>query len=98
MHQVQNADRRLDDHVLRALNQIRKPSRAEEIAELLNRDLSPGDRPFQAREVATWPGNAMRQGAETVLAGDSSPQIDPSIPTGESCRRIPADATSCFFR
>ncbi|HXL25735.1 MAG TPA: hypothetical protein VN952_03600 [Chthoniobacterales bacterium] len=54
MRQVPNANRRLDDHVLRALNKIRKPSTAEEITELLNRDLDPGDRPFRTREIATW--------------------------------------------
>ncbi len=58
MRQVPNANRRLDDHVLRALNKIRKPSTAEEITELLNRDLGPGDRPFQEREIATWLRNA----------------------------------------
>ena len=54
MRQLPNVNRRLDDHVLRALNKIRKPSTAEEITELLNRDLGPGDRPFQTREIATW--------------------------------------------
>ena len=54
MRQVPNANRRLDDHVLRALNKIRRPSTAEEITELLNRDLDPGDRPFRTREIATW--------------------------------------------
>ena len=37
MRQVPNANRRLDEHLLRALNRIRKPSTAEEITELLNR-------------------------------------------------------------
>jgi hypothetical protein len=37
LRQVPNANRRLDDHLLRALNRIRKPSTAEEITELLNR-------------------------------------------------------------
>jgi len=53
MRQVPNANRRLDDYILRALNKIRKPSTAEEITEVLNRDLGPGDRPFQTREIAT---------------------------------------------
>jgi hypothetical protein len=48
----------LDEHVLRALNKIKKPSTAEEITELLNRDLGPGDRPFQTKEVASWLRNA----------------------------------------
>jgi hypothetical protein len=58
MRQVPNASSRLEDHVLRALNKIRKPSTAEEITELLNRELGPGDRPFQTREIATWLRNA----------------------------------------
>jgi hypothetical protein len=58
MGQFPNADRRLDEHVLRALNKIRKPSTAEEITDLLNRDLGPGDRPFQTEEIAIWVRNA----------------------------------------
>ena len=54
----QASNRRLDEHLRRALNKIRKPSTAEEITELLNRDLGPGDRPFQAREVTNWLRNA----------------------------------------
>jgi hypothetical protein len=46
--------RRLDERISRALNQIRKPSTAEEITELLNRDLELEDRPFQTKEVAEW--------------------------------------------
>jgi hypothetical protein len=49
------------NHLLRALNKIRKPSTAEEITELLNRDLDPGERPFQTREIATWLQNASDQ-------------------------------------
>jgi hypothetical protein len=56
MRQVPNANRRLEDHVLRALNKIRKPSAAEEITELLNRDLGPGERPFRKKEVANCYG------------------------------------------
>ena len=58
MPQVPNADRRLKQHILRALNKIRKPSTAEEITELLNRDLEPGDQPFRPQEVALWLRNA----------------------------------------
>jgi hypothetical protein len=58
MRQVPNAGRRLDEHILRALNKIRKPSTAEEITELLNRDLEPGERPFRSKEVALWLRNA----------------------------------------
>jgi hypothetical protein len=49
---------RLDEHILRALNKIKKPSTAEEITELLNRDLGSDDRPFQTREVDAWLRNA----------------------------------------
>ena len=41
MRQVPNVGRRLDEHILQALNKIRKPSTAGEITELLNRDLEP---------------------------------------------------------
>jgi hypothetical protein len=58
MRQVPNANRRLDEHIRRALNKIWKPSMAEEITELLNRDLDPGERPFQTREVAARLRNA----------------------------------------
>ncbi len=58
MRQVPNANHRLDEHILRALNKIKKPSTAEEITELLNRDLGPRDHTFQVREVATWMRNA----------------------------------------
>ena len=50
--------RRLDAHISRALNKIKKPSTAEEITELLNRDLELEDRPFQTKEVAEWLRNA----------------------------------------
>jgi hypothetical protein len=59
--------RRLDDHISRALNKIRKPSTAEEITELLNRNLEledrPFDRPFQTNEVADW----LRNTRDTTL-------------------------------
>jgi predicted Zn-ribbon and HTH transcriptional regulator len=46
------------EHVRRALNKIKKPSTAEEITELLNRELGPGDQPFQTEEIETWLRNA----------------------------------------
>ena len=58
MRKIPNSSRRLDEHISRALNKIKKPSTAEEITELLNRDLEPEDRPFQTKEVADWLGNA----------------------------------------
>ena len=54
MKRISNSSRRLSDHILRALNEIRKPSTAGEITELLNRDLNVEDRPFQAKDVAEW--------------------------------------------
>jgi hypothetical protein len=45
MRQVPNTNA-LDEHIWRALNKIRKPSTAEEITDVLNRDLGPGDPPF----------------------------------------------------
>ena len=55
--------RRLDERISRALNKIRKPSTAEEITELLNRDLELEDRPFQTKEVAEW----LRNTRDTTL-------------------------------
>jgi hypothetical protein len=51
MRKIPNS-RHLDEHISRALNKIKKPSTAEEITELLNRDLEPEDGPFQTKEVA----------------------------------------------
>lgn len=58
MRELPNAKRRLDEHLRRALNKIRKPGTAEEITEMLNRDLGPGDKPFQVSEVSAWLRNA----------------------------------------
>jgi len=54
MKKIPNSSRHLSEHILRALNKIRKPSTAGEITELVNRDLELEDRPFQAKEVAEW--------------------------------------------
>jgi hypothetical protein len=54
MKEILNSGRLLSEHILRALNKVRKPSTAGEIAELLNRDLGLGDGPFQAKDVAEW--------------------------------------------
>jgi hypothetical protein len=51
MRKIPNS-RRLDEHISRALNKIKKPSTVEEITELLNLDLEPQDGPFQNKEVA----------------------------------------------
>ena len=53
MRQAANTNR-LGGNIRRALNKIRKPSTADEITEFLNRDLDPGDPPFQVKEVSTW--------------------------------------------
>jgi hypothetical protein len=64
MRRLPNADRRLGEHVLRALNRIRKPSTAEEITELVNRELDPGDRPFATNDISAW----LRNDHESVLS------------------------------
>ena len=56
-----HADARLDQFIVRALNKIKKASTAEEITELLNRELGPGDRPFDAKEVENWIRNNPRK-------------------------------------
>ena len=54
MSPVGNPNERLDELVVRALNKIKRPSTAQEVVELLNRELGPGDRPFNAKELETW--------------------------------------------
>jgi hypothetical protein len=63
MGKIPNSRPRLDEHISRALNKIRKPSTADEITELLNRELDPEDRPFQAKEVVEW----LRANEDTAL-------------------------------
>lgn len=58
MREITSPSHRLDEHIMRALNKIKKPSTAREIADLLNNDLGPGDLPFQTREVEAWLKNA----------------------------------------
>jgi hypothetical protein len=58
MTKTSNSRGALGAHITRALNKIRKPSTVEEIAELLNHELDPGDRAFQTKEVAEWLRNA----------------------------------------
>ncbi len=59
-----NASGRLDEHMHRALNKIKKPSTAEEITDMLNRDLGRGDHPFDARQVTAW----LRDATDSVLS------------------------------
>jgi len=54
MKKIPNSSRRLSEHILRALNKIKRPSTAGEITELLNGDLDREDGPFQAKDVAEW--------------------------------------------
>jgi hypothetical protein len=54
MKKTPDSSRRLSDHVLRALNQIRKPSTAGEITEF-NRDLELEDRPLQETDDTVLP-------------------------------------------
>jgi hypothetical protein len=63
MRQVPNANLHLDENIVRALNKIRKPSTAEEIAELLNRDLGAGELPFEPKDIAAQ----LRESHEDVL-------------------------------
>jgi len=63
MKKIPNSSRCLSDHISRALNKIRKPSTADEITELVNRDLELEDRPFQAKDIAEW----LRKTEDTAL-------------------------------
>lgn len=63
VREITSPSRRIEENIIRALNRIKKPSTAEEITELLNRDLGAGDHPFQSREVDAW----MRNSGGTVL-------------------------------
>jgi hypothetical protein len=63
MRQPLNTNPRLDEQVRRALNKIKRPSTAEEITELLNQELSPGDNPFSEAEVE----RRLRDSREKVL-------------------------------
>ena len=75
MKKIPNSSRRLSEHILRALNKIRKPSTAGEITELLNRNLDLGDRPFHAKDVAEWLRNNEDTALTLVLVKGSSPKV-----------------------
>jgi hypothetical protein len=64
MSKTSNRERRLDEHIRRALNTIKKPSTPEEITELMNRNLGPEDRPFPVKEISSW----LRNAEESVLS------------------------------
>jgi hypothetical protein len=63
MGKTLNSNHSLAGHITRALNKIRKPSSAEEITDLLNRELDSGDRGFQTKEVAEW----LRNASDTIV-------------------------------
>ena len=63
VREITGPGRRLEENIIRALNKIKRPSTAEEITELVNGDLGPGDRPFLTREVECW----LRNAGTTVL-------------------------------
>jgi predicted Zn-ribbon and HTH transcriptional regulator len=63
MKKIPSSSSRLSEHILRALNQIRRPSTVDEITELLNRDLDREDSPFQAKDVGEW----LRNSEDTAL-------------------------------
>jgi hypothetical protein len=63
MREIKSPSRRIEENILRALNKIKRPSTAEEITELLNRDLGPEDRPFETRDVEV----CLRNAGDTVL-------------------------------
>jgi hypothetical protein len=67
MRQVPSANR-LDEHMRRALNKIRKLSTAEEFSEVLNRDLGPGDPPFPSERSVDLVAERDRRCIEFVLA------------------------------
>jgi hypothetical protein len=87
MGQIPNSTRRLDEHISRALNKIRKPSTAEEITELLNRDLEPEERPFQTKEVANGESSALdRIHSEWDAFAERSQRLQESLPLWQRVR------------
>lgn len=54
MRPSNGVDGRLHELMMRALSKIKKPSTSEEITELLNRELGPGDRSVDQQEVENW--------------------------------------------
>ena len=47
---MRNASHRLEAHIAKALNKIRKPSTVEEITDLLNAELEAGDQSFKVEK------------------------------------------------
>ena len=63
MPQKLTSDRHIESHLAKALNKIRKPSTVEEVTDLLNKDLGPGDQFFGVEEVA----ESLRNASGTTL-------------------------------
>ena len=64
MRKVPNANHYLDEHILRALNKIKKPGTAEEITELLVATSARETSRFRSEKSATW----LRNAGENVLS------------------------------
>jgi hypothetical protein len=61
---------------MKALNKIRRPSTAAEMADLLNRELREGDKPFHATEIAgAVRVNGARPHTEIVLVEIASSKV-----------------------
>ena len=75
MKKIPNSSSRLSEHILRALNKIRKPSTAGEITELVNRDLDVEERPFQVKDVAEWGTRPRPIQCQRGVLGVSQPKV-----------------------
>jgi hypothetical protein len=81
MKKTSSSNRDRSEHILLALNKIRKPSTAGEITELLNRDLDQGERPFEEKDIAQWLRNSKDNSVDTLLVKGSSTKVrSSSIP------------------
>jgi hypothetical protein len=69
-----DAEKHPDEFGVRVLNKIRKPSTAEEITELLNRELGLRDQVFDAKEV-NLASKRRRQSCSPLLAGNASSPV-----------------------
>jgi hypothetical protein len=87
MKKIPDSSRRLSDHVLRALNPIRKPSTAGEITELLNRDLELEDPPFPIKGYRGLVARNRRHGVDNVLVPGSSAKVAFPGDTGHAVLR-----------
>ena len=58
-----NSNQSLEGYIMRALNKVKRPSTAEELADLLNRELDSGDQTYQTKDIAEW----LRNSKDTTL-------------------------------